>query len=54
VPACLQMRVSKWVDRLQKQFYGTSFAYDKAIRTEVSLSWGVLVAVGFIIQSSLR
>jgi hypothetical protein len=42
------MRVSKWVDRLQKQFYGTSFAYDKAIRTEVSLSGGV--AVGVIVK----
>jgi hypothetical protein len=32
----LQIRVGKWVDTLQKQFYGTSFAYDKAIRVEVS------------------
>lgn len=40
--AVLQMRVSKWVDRLQKQFYGTSFAYDKAIRAEVGqgITWG--------------
>lgn len=30
----VQIRVGKWVDRLQKQFYGTSFAYDKAIRVE--------------------
>lgn len=31
----VQIRVGKWVDKLQKQFYGTSFAYDKAIRAEV-------------------
>lgn len=30
----VQIRVGKWVDKLQKQFYGTSFAYDKAIRAE--------------------
>jgi hypothetical protein len=30
-----QIRVGKWVDRLQKQFYGTCFAYDNALRTEV-------------------
>jgi hypothetical protein len=40
-PVCsdcaVQIRVGKWVDRLQKQFYGTSFAYDKAIRVEVRL-----------------
>lgn len=43
-PAAAQIRVGKWVDRLQKQFYGTCFAYDKALRGEVG--WAARAGLG--------